>query len=90
MEVQRALQEAQMAFAAAPTQKDSEAWSEEALRVDLLREELMNMLSAARRRKSVVEGVSMDFEVLIKLTARARLLVGKFPYLTDRISFSNY
>ncbi|OQV22437.1 hypothetical protein BV898_03608 [Hypsibius exemplaris] len=62
IEVQRALQDAQMAIAAAPAQKDANTWNDEALRVDLLREELMAMLSAARRRKSVVEGVSFDFE----------------------------
>ena len=64
IEVQHALQEAQRAIAAAaPAQKDTTAWNDDVLRVDVLREELMTMLSAARRRKSVVDGVSFDFEV---------------------------
>lgn len=65
LDVQRALVEAQIA--AQSVNKDPSTWGDHVAKVELLKEELMEILSVARRRKSVAEGVSMDFEVRLIL-----------------------
>lgn len=61
--MQRALQDAQVSLSSASAKQDMTAWADQTTKVNLLQEDLVSMLSVARRRKSVFEGVSMDFEV---------------------------